>query len=801
MKFTLSWLKTHLETAADLDAITRRLTMLGLEVEAVVDHAAALKPFIVGAVLEAKPHPNADRLRVCLVDTGAAQLQVVCGAPNARAGIKGVFAAAGTTIPRSGMLLKKTVIRGVESNGMLCSAAEMGLSDDHAGIIELPEDAPVGKPFASALGLDDPMLDVNVLPNRADCLGVRGIARDLAAAGLGTLLPRTIAPVPGGFASPLGVRLDLGDHPEACPLFVGRLIRGVKNGASPDWLQRRLSSVGLRPISALVDITNFFTIDVDRPLHVFDAGKLAGDLTVSLARGGEQLAALNGKEYDIEPGMCVIADAAGVQSLGGVIGGAPTGCDERTTDVFVEAALFDPLRTAMTGRKLGILSDARFRFERGIDPAAVFEGIEAATRMILELCGGTPSALVVAGTPPDTTRRIAFRPSRVGSLGGVDLPAADSRRILGALGFAIEAGEAGALAVTPPSWRADIDGEADLVEEVLRVHGFDAIPATPFARATNLPTLAISREQRRIAQLRRLLAGRGLTEAVTWAFMPAADAARFGGGEPALKLANPISVELEQMRPTPLPNLLAAARRNADRGFADLALFEIGPGYRDTTPTGQSALAVGVRSGLAAPRHWRLATRAVDAFDVKADVLAALAFLGIATDGLQLIRETPGWYHPGRSASLRLGPKTVLARFGEIHPAIALQYELTGAVTAFEILIDAVPLPKPRTGRLRPLLKPSPFQPVIRDFAFLVAREVAAEAILRAARDADKTLIGGVSVFDLYEGKGLPDGTKSIAIAVELQPTERTLTDADLEAISAKIVASVIQATGGKLRN
>ena len=801
MKFTLSWLKTHLETTADLAEISRRLTMLGLEVEAVVDHAAALKPFIVGAVLEAKPHPNADRLRVCLVDTGAAKLQVVCGAPNARAGIKGVFAAAGTTIPRSGMLLKKTSIRGAESNGMLCSAYEMGLSDDHAGIIELPEGAPVGQPFAGALGLDDPMLDVNVLPNRADCLGVRAIARDLAAAGIGTLTPRAIAPVPGGFASPIAIKLALDGNPEACPLFVGRLIRGVRNGASPDWLQRRLASIGLRPISALVDITNFFTVDVDRPLHVFDAGKLKGDLTVSLARGGERLAALNGKEYDIEPGMVVIGDAAGVQSLGGVIGGAPTGCDEHTTDVFVEAALFDPLRTAITGRKLGIISDARFRFERGVDPAAVFEGMEAATQMILVLCGGTPSALAVAGAPPDVKRSIAFRPSRVASLGGVDVAEADSRRILGALGFAIEAGESGALAVVPPSWRADIEGEADLVEEVLRVHGFDAIPAMPFARPTNLPTLAITREQRRVTQLRRLLAGRGLTEAITWAFLPSVEAALFGGGEPALKLANPISVELEQMRPTPLPNLLAAARRNADRGFADLALFEVGPGYRDTTPTGQSALAAGVRCGLAAPRHWQTATRSVDAFDVKADVLAALAFMGIATGGLQLTREAPGWYHPGRSATLKLGPKTVLARFGEIHPAIARHYDLAGAVTAFEILIDAVPLPKPRAGRIRPLLKPSPFQPVTRDFAFLVARDVASEAIVHAAQESDKALIAGVSVFDLYDGKGLPEGTKSIAIAVELQPTERTLTDADLEAISAKIVASVIQATGGKLRN
>ena len=801
MKLTLSWLKTHLETDADLATITRTLTMLGLEVEAVVDHAAALKPFIVGDVIEAKPHPNADRLRVCVVDTGSARLQVVCGAPNARAGMKGVFAAAGTTIPRSGMLLKKTVIRGAESNGMLCSAYEMGLSDDHEGIIELPADAPVGQPFAAVLGLDDPMLDVNVLPNRADCLGVRGIARDLAAAGLGRLKPRVVAPVPGKFSSPVTVTLALGDHPEACPLFVGRLIRGVRNGPSPEWLQRRLTSIGLRPISALVDITNFFTIDVDRPLHVFDAGKLKGGLTVSLARGGERLAALNDKTYEIEPGMVVISDDAGVQSLGGVIGGEPTGCDAGTTEVFVEAALFDPLRTAQTGRKLGILSDARFRFERGVDPAAVIEGMEAATAMILALCGGEPSALVVAGAAPDTRRTIGFRPARVASLGGVEVAEVESCRILDALGFAIGAAQPdGRLPVTPPSWRADIEGEADLVEEVLRVHGFDHIPATPFARPHNLPTLAVTREQRRVAQVRRLLAARGLTEAVTWSFLPVSEAVLFGGGEAALKLANPISVELEQMRPTPLPNLLAAVRRNADRGFPDLALFEVGPGYRDTTPDGQSALAAGVRSGLAGPRHWARPSRPVDAFDVKADVLAALAGLGIATEQLQLVREAPGWYHPGRAASLKLGPKAVLARFGEIHPSVARHYDLAGAVAAFEILLDAVPLPKARSGRLRPLLKPSPFQPVTRDFAFTVARDVPAEALVRAARESDKALIGAVSVFDLYEGKGLPEGTKSLAIAVELQPTERTLTDADLEAISTKIVAAVEKATGGKLR-
>jgi phenylalanyl-tRNA synthetase beta chain len=801
MKFTLGWLKTHLETGADLATITRTLTMLGLEVEAVVDHAETFKPFVVGSVVECTQHPNADRLRVCVVDTGSARLQVVCGAPNARQGMKGVFAAAGTTIPRTGLLLKKTTIRGADSNGMLCSAYEMGLSDDHEGIIDLPADAPVGTPFAAVLGLDDPMLDVNVLPNRADCLGVRGVARDLAAAGLGRLKPRVVPAVPGAFPSAVGVRFALGDHPEACPLFVGRQIRGVVNAPSPDWLQRRLTAIGLRPISTLVDITNFLTVDVDRPLHVFDVAKLKGDLVVSLARGGERLAALNGKEYALAPGMCVISDAAGVQSLGGVIGGEPTGVDAHTTDVFVEAALFDPLRTATTGRALGVTSDARFRFERGIDPAAVIEGMEAATRLIVDLCGGEASELVITGAPPDTRRTIHFVPGRVASLGGVDVPERDSRRILEALGF--ETGTLasdGSLPVVPPSWRADIEGSADLVEEVLRVHGFDHIPRTPFVRPGNLPTLAVSRAQRRILLLRRVFAERGMTEAVTWSFLPQAEAALFGGGDAALKLANPISVELEQMRPTPLPTLLSAAKRNADRGFGDLALYEVGPGYRDPTPEGQRPIAAGVRTGGATPRHWEVAARTVDAFDVKADVLAALAALGVTPEQLQLSRDVPAWYHPGRAGAFKLGPKAVLATFGEIHPAIARHYDLAGAVAAYEIDIDAVPLARARAGRHRPLLKPSPFQAVSRDFAFVVERAVAAEALVRAARDADKALISAVAVFDLYEGKGLPDGTKSIALAVDLQPTERTLTDADLEAVSQKIIAAVARATGGKLR-
>jgi phenylalanyl-tRNA synthetase beta chain len=796
MKFTLSWLKDHLETEADLATIARELTAIGLEVEEIADRAADLGPFIVARVVEAKPHPNADKLRVCLVDTGKEQLQVVCGAPNAHTGMKGVFAAAGTTIPRTGLLLKKTEIRGVASNGMLCSAYEMGLSEDHEGIIELAEDAPVGKPFAAALGLDDPVIDVAITPNRAEALGVRGIARDLAARRVGALKPRSVAPVPGAFAAPISVTLD---DRIACPLFVGRLIRGVKNGPSPDWLRRRLEAIGLRPISALVDITNYMTIDVARPLHVFDAAKVRGNLTVRLSRAGERLAALNGKEYTLEDGMTVIADGSGVISLGGVIGGESTSVSGDTQDVFVEAALFDPLRTAQTGRKLGINSDARYRFERGVDPLAVTHGMEAATRLILDLCGGAASALAIAGEAPDNRKIVRFRPARSLTLGGVAVPEGEAKRILEDLGFAVMI-EQPAWQVTSPSFRHDIEGEADIVEEVLRIHGFEHIPATPLPPLAPMPRLAVTPAQRMTGLVRRLLATRGFHEAVTWSFMPADLARRFGGGAPELALANPIASDLDQMRPTPLPNLIAAAQRNRDRGQEDVALAEIGPGFAGDRPEGQLALAAGVRIGMARPRQWREPARAVDAFDAKADVLAVLASFGIAAESVQLAEEAPDWYHPGQSSLVKLGPKNVLARFGALHPEVLALYGVDAPAVGFEIFLDAIPLPRAKAGRARPMLKAQPFQPVVRDFAFLVDRGVAADALLRAARRADKALVTEVRLFDLYEGKGLPEGKKSIAITATLQPTERTLTDAEIDAVAAKIVAAVAEATGGSLR-
>ncbi len=796
MKTTLAWLKGHLDTTAKLEDIVARLVMLGLEVESVDDRGKALKPFTVARVVSAEPHPNADKLRLCVVDTGRERVQVVCGAPNARTGMLGVFAAVGTTIPRSGLLLKSTTIRGVASNGMLCSAYEMGLSDDHEGIIELPETALIGAPFAQAMGLDDAVLDIKVTPNRADCLGVRGIARDLAAAGMGWLKPLDVTPVPGRFPSPIAVHLA-GPDDKACPLFLGRLIRGVRNAASPRWLQDRLSAIGLRPISALVDITNYLTFDLNRPLHVFDAAKIDGDLVVRGARAGESLAALNGKSYALDPDMTVIADDTEVLSLGGVIGGESTGCTEATTSIFIEAALFDPLRTATTGRKLQLQSDARYRFERGIDPELVRPGIEVATRLVLELCGGEPSDVTISGAVPKWQRDYRFRPERTRTLGGLDVASNESRRILEAVGCSV-AERDGAFSVMPPSWRGDIEGEADLVEEVLRIYGYDKIPAVPLPRETVLPQPALTPAQRRAQFLRRTLAARGLVEAVTFSFMPRQDAELFGAVPDALRLANPISADLDQMRPSILPNLLQAAQRNADRGFADAALFEVGQQYRDDTPEGEDLVAAGVRFNRTGPKRWDDPGRPVDALLAKADALAVVSAAGLAPESVQVSGDPPDWYHPGRAGVLRLGGK-VLGYFGEVHPGVLKEMDVTGPAVGFEVLLDAVPLPRAKS-RARPLLKLSPFQPVERDFAFVVDAGLPAETLLRAARGVDKKLVSEVRLFDIYTGPGVGEGKKSLAITVVLQPEEATLTEEALEAFSQRLVAAVEKATGGSLR-
>jgi phenylalanyl-tRNA synthetase beta chain len=795
MKTTLAWLKRHLETAASLDEIVATLVMRGLEVDGIENRGKNLEPFIVARVVSAEPHPNADKLRLCRVDTGSETVQVVCGAPNARAGLLGVFAPPGAAIPKTGMVLKQSTIRGQASNGMLCSAAELGLSDDHQGIIELPEGLPVGQRFAAVMGLDDPVLDIKVTPNRADCLGVRGIARDLAASGLGRLLPLDVTPVPGGFACPTAVHLA-GPDDKACPLFLGRLVRHVRNGPSPRWLQERLAAIGLRPISALVDITNLLTFDLDRPLHVFDADKLKGDLVVRGARPGESLAALNGRRYELEPGMTVIADDREVLSLGGVIGGESTGCTEATRNVYIEAALFDPVRTAATGRKLQIQSDARYRFERGLDPEFTRPGIEIATRLVLELCGGEASEVAVSGKVPEWRRQYRFRPQRTLSLGGLEVPAAEQRRILAALGCTVAEAE-GALAVEPPSWRGDIEGEADLVEEVLRIHGYDRIPAVPLAREAVLPKPALSPVQRRRGFVRRTLAARGLVEAVTFSFMPRKLAELFGPAPESLRIVNPISADLDQMRPSILPNLLQAAQRNADRGQANAALFELGPQYRDDTPDGQDLVAAGLRVGRTGPKRWDEPGRPVDALLAKADALAALAAAGAAPESLQLATEAPDWYHPGRSGTLRQGPK-VLGYFGELHPGVLKEMKVDGPAVGFEVFVDHVPLPRGRRGRAA--VKLSPFQPVERDFAFIVDAALPAETLLRAARGVDRKLVSEVRLFDVYTGPGVESGKKSLAITVVLQPEEATLTDQALEAFAQKLIAAVEKATGGTLR-
>ncbi len=800
MKITLSWLKDHLETEASLSELTDRLTMLGLEIESISERAAGLESFVVGHVLEAKKHPDADKLQVCTVDTGSATIQVVCGAPNARTGLKGVFAASGAYIPGIDTTLKKAKIRGVESNGMLLSEREMGLSDEHDGIVELPEDAPVGASATQVMGLADPVIDIAITPNRGDCLGVRGIARDLAASGIGSLKPLEAEPVKGTFKSPIGVHLDLDKNTlDACPYFVGRYIKGVNNVASPKWLQDKLRAIGLRPISALVDITNLMTIEHCRPLHVFDADKVSGDIHVRMGRAGEKLMALNDKEYELSADMTVIADDKDAEALGGVMGGERTGCTETTVNVFVESALFDPLRTAATGRLLNVQSDARFRFERGIDSGFLEPGMEIASRLILDICGGEASELVIAGGAPDGAQTVAFRKSRIKGLAGVEVAEEDMMRILSGLGFTVD-GKGDGVTVSVPTWRNDIVGEACLVEEVVRVFGYDKLPMTPMERLADLPGPALTFAQRRRSDVRRGLAARGLVEAVTLSFMPSFQARLFGGGSDDLKLLNPISADLDAMRPSILPNLIAAAGRNADHGMESSPLFEVGPQYSDDSAAGQAMVACGIRSGRSGRRNWAISPRPVDAFDAKADALAALAVAGVPTDKVQVTADAPGWYHPGRSGVVRLGPKVVLAYFGEIHPGILAKMGVKGPVAGFEVFLDNLAAPKAGKGTTRQLLDLPPFHAVNRDFAFVIDSGVTSQAVMRAARSADKKLITDVTVFDVFSGGTLGDGKSSLAITVTLQPTEKTLTDAEIEAVAQNIVSAVEKATGATLR-
>ena len=801
MKFTLAWLKEHLDTDATLGEITFALTDLGLEVESVTDPSERLAAFTVGEVLTAERHPDADRLRVCNVSTAQGEKQIICGAPNARAGIKVVIALPGDYIPGIDTTIKVGKIRGVESHGMMLSEREMEISDAHDGIVELDPAAEVGARYID-LHPSDPVIDIAITPNRPDALGVAGIARDLAARGLGRLITPTIEPVAGTFPCPIGVHLAPDVAGEACPVFYGRLVRGVKNGPSPHWLQDRLRAIGLRPISALVDITNLITFDRARPLHVFDAGKVhGGAVTVRLARPGERLVALDDKTYDFDGSETLVCDAQGPESIGGIMGGIRSGVTADTTDVFIEAAWFDPIRTAYTGRRLRVNSDARYRFERGVDPSSAPDGIELATRLILDLCGGEPSEVTHAGAIPDTSRSYPLDPARVISLVGMDIPAAEQERILTALGFAVTP-RGGRFDVAPPTWRPDVQGEADLVEEVARVASLTKLEGRPLTRAPGIARPVLTRTQRREAAVRRRIAASGYDECVTYSFIDTEAAALFGGGDEPTRLENPISSEMSHMRPALLPGLLRAASRNQARGFNDLALFEVGPAFHGGEPEEQVPMASGVRIGHADPRDPHGPRRPVDIFDVKRDVEAALAAAG-APARVTIGREGPAWWHPGRHGVVRLGPKTALAEFGEIHPKVLDALDVKGPAVGFTLFLEAIPFPRGRSTT-RPALAATDLQTVERDFAFVVDSRVEAEALIRGVRTAKSPLIADVAVFDVFDGPKaeaqLGEGRKSVAISVRLEPRDATLTEAEIEEISAKVVAGVGSATGGVLR-
>ncbi len=795
MKFSLSWLKDHLETDVDLLRLVEAMTMAGLEVEEVSDPAGKLAAFSVARIVEAKRHPNADKLQVCQVDTKLGRLEIVCGAPNARAGLVTAFAPIGTYVPGSGITLEARPVRGVVSNGMLCSGAELELDSDADGILELDASLAIGAPIAEALHLNDPVIDFEVTPNRPDWLGVVGIARDLAAAGVGKFTTKAVLPVPGRFQSTVKVATE---DAKACPVFAGRLIRGVKNGPSPDWLQRKLRAVGLRPRNILVDLTNYLSLDRARPLHVYDAGKLKGPVRARMGRDGESFVALDGKTYAVTPAMCVIADDSGVIGLGGVMGGETTGCSETTTDVLVESAWFDPLITFQTGRATGINSDAKYRFERGVDPGFVVPGIELATRLILELCGGEPSEVMVAGDIPAPPAPVVYDPERVRTLAGFTVTPTRQRAILKALGFETSPEAAGkTLIVTPPSWRRDVEGQADIVEEIARIEGYGAIPMNepPRAKGHRAPPASVGESRLRVA--RRALAGAGWLEAVTWSFMPHRFAALFGGGAQNLLIANPIAADLDCMRPTALANLLQAAQRNSDRGHGDMRVFEAGPIYVGDGEADQHRAVAAVWLPKA-PRSWRQ-TPAPDLFDVKRDCLMLLEALGAPVASMQTSAEAPPWWRPGRAGVFKIGPK-VIAAYGEIHPRVLDAMGVGAPALAFEVFVDALPAPRGKPTRAKPALELSDLMPLTRDYAFIVDDKIAAADLVRAAIGADKQLVADVTLFDVYRGQGVPEGKKSLAIEVTIQPRDKTLTDVEIEALSQRIVANVAKGTGGVLR-
>ncbi|VWX53191.1 phenylalanine--tRNA ligase subunit beta [Novosphingobium sp. 9U] len=801
MKFSLSWLRRYLDTDASVEAIYDALNAIGIEVEGVEDPSAKLAGFKVARVLTAARHPDADKLQVLTVDAGAGDsLQIVCGAPNARAGLVGVLGLPGAVVPANGLQLKKSAIRGVESNGMMCSTRELELGEDHDGIIELPEDAPIGQAFADYRGVD-PVIDVSITPNRPDCMGVYGIARDLAAKGLGTLKPVPEAQVAGTFPCPVAIRTD---DPEGCPAFYGRVIKGVRNGASPQWLQDFLTSAGQRPISALVDATNYVMLAYGRPAHAYDLAKLTGAVVARRAQEGEQVTALNGKTYALDPDMTVIADEVGVHDIAGIMGGEHSGCEETTTDVLLEIAYFDPEQIARTGRKLNLTSDARSRFERGIDPGFLDAGLAILSGLILELCGGEPSEVVRAGAAPTTPKTIHFDPTLTERLGGIAVSPQRQQAILESLGFGVVAQEAGFDAgwiVTVPGWRPDIDGAPDLVEEVVRIHGIDEVKSVPLPRAEGVARPTATPAQKLERRVRRAAAARGLHEAVTWSFLPVAEAEHFADGQ-VWTLANPISEDMKAMRPSLLPGLLSAAKRNLDRGAKSLRLFELGRRYlRGAGGASEERLALGlVLAGEKVARGWASGKAAsFDAYDAKAEALALLAEAGAPVDKLQIMGEAGPQFHPGQSGTLRLGPKTVLARFGMLHPAMARQFDLEGPVAIAELFLDAIPARKSASGFARQAYVPPALQAVTRDFAFLVPAALAAADLVRAVQGADKANIVAARLFDDFRGAGVPEGHKSLGIEVTLQPGEKSYAEADLKAIADKVTAAAAK-LGATLR-
>jgi len=794
MKFSLSWLKRYIDTSAGVEEIAAKLNAIGLEVEGIENPAEKLAGFRVARVLTAARHPDADKLQVLTVDSGDGKpLQVVCGAPNARAGLVGVLGLPGAVVPANGMALKVAAVRGVESNGMMCSTRELELGEDHDGIIELPEDAPVGISFADYHGAD-PIIDVSVTPNRPDCMGLFGIARDLSAAGLGSLTPVVAEHVPGTYPCPVEIRTD---DPEGCPAFYGRVIRGVKNRPSPQWLQDQLKSAGQRPISALVDITNYLMLGHGRPAHAYDLSRLKGAVVARRAKAGETVLALNGKEYALDPEMTVIADDAGVHDIAGIMGGEHSGCSDSTTDVLLEVAYFDPVRIGTTGRKLNLTSDARSRFERGVDPQFLDTGLDYLTALIVGICGGEPSEVVRAGTPPSGIKTVAYDPALAERLGGVAVPEAEQKRILSALGFVVAAD----WTVTAPSWRPDIDGAPDIVEEVVRIHGLDKVASVPLPRAEGVARPTATPAQKLERRLRRAAAARGLNEAITWSFLPTDEAQAFSDGE-LWTLENPISEDMKAMRPSLLPGLLSAARRNVDRGASGLRLFEIGRRYlRGSDGASDERLSLGVvLAGERTPRGWATGKSAsFDAFDAKAEALALLAEAGAPVDNLQVMGEAGGQFHPGQSATLRLGPKNVLARFGMLHPATLKAFDIDVPVAAVELFLDAIPARKGAATFARTVYAPPPLQAVTRDFAFLVPADLPAGDLVRTIRGADKANVVAARLFDDFRGQGVPEGQKSLAIEVTLQPGDKSYTDDDLKGIAERITAAAAK-LGAQLR-